>query len=241
MVEITPSRSGERWPGEDSDALCECDASLIAMKKLDGKALQELRRQYEDRRDTIQRRLEDFSRVRPSEYFYELVYCILTPQSSAVNAAKAVERLRAKRFFEDPFDPEQILFQKDFYVRFHRTKARLLLQLRGSYPDILDVLSDSKPATVLREWLVGHVYGFGYKEASHFLRNIGHRDLAILDRHVLRNLKRFGAIRTIPKTLTRKQYLKLENRFHRFAGAIGIPLDELDLLFWSTETGEILK
>jgi len=211
------------------------------MKKLDGKALQELRRLYEDRRDTIQRRLEDFSRVRPSEYFYELVYCILTPQSSAMNAIKAVERVRTNGFFESPFNPEPILSQKEFYIRFHRTKARLLLRLREDFPEILDALSDSKPATVLREWLVEHVSGFGYKEASHFLRNIGYRDLAILDRHILRNLKRVGAIRTIPKTLTRKQYLKLENQFHRFADTVGIPLDELDLLFWSMETGEILK
>ncbi len=211
------------------------------MKNLDGKPLQELHRLYDNRRDAIQKRLGDFSRVQPSQYFYELVYCILTPQSSAVNAAKAVERLQAVSFHETSCDPEPILFQKDFYIRFHRTKARLLLRLRESFPDILDALSDSRPTIVLREWLVEHVHGYGYKEASHFLRNIGHRDLAILDRHILKNLKRFGAIRTIPKTLTRKQYLKLENQFHRFADTVGIPLDELDLLFWSMETGEILK
>jgi N-glycosylase/DNA lyase len=88
---------------------------------------------------------------------------------------------------------------------------------------------------------VENVKGLGYKESSHFLRNIGYRNLAILDRHILKNLEKFGAIRTIPKSLTRKQYLKLEKQFHRFADAVGIPLDELDLLFWSLETGEILK
>jgi N-glycosylase/DNA lyase len=218
------------------------------MKKLDGKVLQELHRLYDDRRDAIQRRLEDFSRVQPSQYFYELVYCILTPQSSAVNAAKAVKRLQAINFYGTLCDPEPILFQKNFYIRFHKTKARLLVQLRESFPEILAVLSDgesipkdSRSISVLREWLVEHVKGFGYKEASHLLRNIGHRDLAILDRHILKNLKRFGAVRTIPKTLTPKQYLNLEKQFHRFAEAVGIPLDELDLLFWSLETGEILK
>jgi N-glycosylase/DNA lyase len=211
------------------------------MKTLDKKALQHLYELHGERREAIQKRLKDFSQVLPSQYFYELAYCILTPQSSAVNAAKAVGRLQASSFYERPFDPEPILFQKDFYIRFHRTKARLLLRLRESFPDILDALSDSRPTVVLREWLVEHVHGFGYKEASHFLRNIGHRDLAIIDRHILKNLKRFGAIRAIPKTLTRKQYLKLENQFHRFADTVGIPLDELDLLFWSMETGEILK
>jgi N-glycosylase/DNA lyase len=211
------------------------------MKTLNKKILQQLYQLHGEHREAIQKRLRDFSQVHPSEYFYELAYCILTPQSSAANAKKAVERLQANSFYETSFDPEQILFQKDFYIRFHRTKARLLLRLRESFPEILDALSDSKSATVLREWLVEHVQGFGYKEASHFLRNIGHRDLAILDRHILKNLKRFGAIQTIPKTLTRKQYLKLENQFHQFADIVGIPLDELDLLFWSMETGEILK
>jgi N-glycosylase/DNA lyase len=211
------------------------------MKSLEKKALLQLHKLHGERREAIRKRLKDFSRVLPSQYFYELAYCILTPQSSAVNATKAVERLQANSFFEMPFDPEPILFQKDFYIRFHRTKARLLLRLRESFPDILHALSDSRPTIVLREWLVEHVYGFGYKEASHFLRNTGHRDLAILDRHILKNLKRFGAIRTIPKTLTRKRYLELENQFHRFANTVGIPLDELDLLFWSMETGEILK
>jgi N-glycosylase/DNA lyase len=211
------------------------------MKKLDEKVFQELYQSYGERRDAIQKRLEDFSQVQPSQYFYELVYCILTPQSSAINAVKAVERLQTRSFYETPFDPAPVLAQKDFYIRFHKTKARLLLQLRERSPEILAALSDSKSTTVLREWLVEHVKGFGYKEASHFLRNIGHHDLAILDRHILKNLKRFGAVRRIPKTLTPKQYLKLEKQFHRFAEAVGIPLDELDLLFWSLETGEILK
>jgi N-glycosylase/DNA lyase len=74
------------------------------------------------------------------------------------------------------------------------------------------------------------------------MRNIGRSGgLAILDRHILRNLKRFGVIRSIPATLTTKRYLSIERRFARLADEIGIPIDELDLLFWSMETGEIRK
>ncbi len=86
-----------------------------------------------------------------------------------------------------------------------------------------------------------NVKGLGWKEASHFLRNIGRRNLAILDRHILRNLKRHQVIRSLPKTLTAKRYKAIEQQFARFAEAIGISMDELDLLFWSRETGEILK
>ena len=94
----------------------------------------------------------------------------------------------------------------------------------------------------MREWLVKNVSGLGYKEATHFLRNIGRNGgLAILDRHILRNLKRYGAIRSLPTSLSRKHYLSIERRFKTFADRIGIPIDELDLLFWSMETGEIRK
>jgi N-glycosylase/DNA lyase len=88
---------------------------------------------------------------------------------------------------------------------------------------------------------VKNVKGLGWKEASHFLRNIGHRNLAILDRHILRNLKRHGVIKSLPKTLTPKRYLVIEQKFMEFSSTIGITMDELDLLFWSRETGEILK
>ena len=81
----------------------------------------------------------------------------------------------------------------------------------------------------------------GWKEASHFLRNIGNRDLAILDRHILKNLVRTGALERLPKSLTPKTYLAIEEKFAAFSKRVNIPMDELDLLFWSMETGEILK
>jgi N-glycosylase/DNA lyase len=74
------------------------------------------------------------------------------------------------------------------------------------------------------------------------MRNIGRNEgLAILDRHILRNLKRYGVISQIPASLSKKKYFSIERRFNRFAEKIGIPVDELDLLFWSMETGEIRK
>ena len=82
----------------------------------------------------------------------------------------------------------------------------------------------------------------GYKEASHFLRNIGFADyLAILDRHILKNLKIFGIIEEIPKSLSKKKYLEIEEKMRNLANEVNIPLSHLDLLFWSKETGEIFK
>ena len=205
------------------------------------KQLEELVRDHSERKGEIRARLKEFAAVPATEYFYELVYCLLTPQSSAVNAGKAVEGLRLADLQGSPVKPVGILFSKTHYIRFHRTKARHLLEAKAQFPGILSILLRGGSSMDLRAWLAGNVRGLGWKEASHFLRNIGHRDLAILDRHILRNLRRHGVIRTVPATLTPARYLLTEAAFRRFAHAIGIPMDELDLLFWSRETGTILK
>ena len=210
--------------------------------KLDEKNVRQLTALYLDRRNAIQSRLMDFSRITPSNYFYELVYCLMTPQSSAVNADRAVAVLRSRNFLETGFDPESILRAKEHYIRFHRNKAKYLLTVRETMDQILQSLSTRSSGAELRQWLVDNVKGLGYKEATHFLRNIGRsEELAILDRHILRNLRRYGAIGRIPESLTKKRYLSIERRFKKFSDLIGIPLDELDLLFWSMETGEIRK
>jgi len=204
-------------------------------------SIEELCELYEKRKKAIRARLEEFATVHPRAYFYELVYCLLTPQSSAVNAAKAVHLLRDHDFYYSGIDPEPLLYQNDFYIRFHRTKAKHLLAVKEQFPSIRRELSNGSSSVELREWLVKNVRGIGWKEASHFLRNIGHRNLAILDRHILKNLVRLGVLRQLPPTLTAKRYKAIENKFQRYSRDVRIPMDELDLLFWSLETGEILK
>ncbi|MGA9116256.1 MAG: DNA lyase [Bacteroidota bacterium] len=191
--------------------------------------------------DTVRERLRSFADVPPADYFYELVYCLLTPQSSARNAARAVEALRRADLEGRGTDPAPILARGEHYIRFHRTKAGRILQARSCYGEILHTLLTTPDSRELRLWLVRNVRGLGWKEASHFLRNIGRRDLAILDRHILRNLKLHGVVRTLPRTLTHARYLAIERSYLRFARRTGIPLDELDLLFWRRETGTILK
>jgi N-glycosylase/DNA lyase len=203
--------------------------------------VEDLPREYAGRKRMIRARLEDFARVSREEYFYELAYCLMTPQSSAVNAGKAVERLKEAEFLSKEIDASAILFRKDHYIRFHNTKARRLREAKQSLPQILDALGAGSHPADTRSWFVKNVKGLGWKEASHFLRNIGYRDLAILDRHILRNLRRHRIIRSLPKSLTPARYQAIEGKFRRFADDVGIPMDELDLLFWSRETGEILK
>jgi N-glycosylase/DNA lyase len=154
---------------------------------------------------------------------------------------KVVAALKEKDFFNSPFDAAPVLRRKEHYVRFHLTKAKRLLKAREQFPEIKkELLSGSAPEKK-REWLVAKVNGMSLKEASHFLRNIGCRELAILDRHIITHLVHCGVLRKRPKTLTPKRYLRIEKKFKQFSAAVGIPMDELDLLFWSSETGVILK
>lgn len=213
------------------------------MSSISGKYLhvEELLASHRQRKNAIRQRLREFAAVPKEEYFYELVYCLLTPQSSAVNAAKAVEALKAADLYGSDIEPAALLHQKSFYIRFHNTKGRHLLLAKQQFGEIMTRLSNGAASSDVRDWLVHNVKGLGWKEAAHFLRNIGHRNLAILDRHILKNLTYHGVIRFIPTTLTKKRYMNIEQRFLKFSGATGIPMDELDLLFWSRETGEILK
>lgn len=204
---------------------------------------EELNGLYTLRKKEIRRRLREFRNVPPGEYFYEMVYCLLTPQTSARNAGYAVNSLKLHRYHERDIDPTPLLHSGDYYIRFHHTKAKRLDALKVQFPRIKYILEDNAmSAFEKREFLASVINGYGLKEATHFLRNIGKNDgLAILDRHILRNLHKFGAIDTIPKSISKKQYYRLEAQFNAFAAKVSIPLDELDLLFWSLETGNILK
>jgi N-glycosylase/DNA lyase len=208
------------------------------------RALEQLRHLFSEREKEIRRKLVGFSGVEASEMFYELAFCLLTPQSKAEHCDIVIKHLRDRDFLHQEFDAEPFLHHADgTYVRFHRTKAKRLRELKAVFPEVLNhIMMPGMNSEQLREYLVRHVNGVGYKEATHFLRNIGRNSgLAILDRHILRNLVKYGVIKQIPRTLTRRKYLEIERSFTMFSMRLGISVDELDLLFWSLETGKILK
>jgi N-glycosylase/DNA lyase len=196
---------------------------------------------YEELRPSIRERLNDFALVPPEKYFYEMCYCICTPQSKARSAARVQEYLESHDFYNNPFDPAPVLRRPENYIRFHNQKAERLLRARDQYSEIESMLLSEFSPPEKRIWLADNFKGMGMKESSHFLRNIGYRGLGILDRHVLKHLVGCELFRTIPQISSPKKYLEIENHFHRFAVNIGINIDELDILFWSWETGEILK
>lgn len=229
------------WKGDWGIYLVR-DAMLCNKKRL-----ARLMKSYKSRKGEIRSRLRDFRKLREKrdrDVFAELCFCLCTPQSRAVNCDRAVGRMARTGVL---FRGGRKEMEKGLRgVRFQRNKAKWIFEARKLFTGKgrLDIKSRIDPDDVAgtREWLVKNVKGLGYKEASHFLRNTGiGRDVAILDRHIMRNLKRFGVIEDIPKSLTPKRYKETEDRMRRFARAIGIPLGELDLLFWSMETGRVFK
>ena len=86
-----------------------------------------------------------------------------------------------------------------------------------------------------------NVKGFGYKEASHFLRNIGYDNIAILDRHIINLMVDYNLIDKKPKIINRNNYLEMESTFLNLANKMNISAAELDLYMWFLKTGEILK
>lgn len=201
--------------------------------------MQNLQGEYSNRKEAIKARLKDFEVIGKGDIFYEMCFCICTPQSSARKSDLAIKSLIKADFKNKKLEPSEHLVKAG--VRFHKNKGEYMKELKKDYKTHLNIINTLKDSFELREYLVKNVKGYGYKEASHMLRNIGHKDLAILDRHILKNLKNLKVIKEIPKTLTKNKYLEIENQFKEFSKKVSIKMDELDLLFWSQETGEIFK
>jgi N-glycosylase/DNA lyase len=197
--------------------------------------------EYKDKKDDIRRRLHEFEEVGKGsirDIFAELCFCILTPQSNARQCDKAIQELKRKGLlFKSPACAIRPVLKGR--SRFHNKKAGYLVSARQSFDR--SVLSAGSIFDV-RKKIVETIKGVGYKESSHFLRNIGMgSDIAILDRHILKNLKRYGVIGAVPSSISAKSYLEIENLARSFAKSMGMGLEELDLLLWSRETGEIFK
>ena len=199
--------------------------------------------------DEIESRLAEFDRIRKigddKSIFAELVFCILTPQSKARVCWAAVENLLDKNLLLKG-ESDQILGELHG-VRFKYKKSEYVVEARDKLSidgkiAIKSRISRFSDVCDAREWLVRNVKGIGYKEASHFLRNIGFgENLAILDRHILKNLRSLGVIEEIPDSLSRRRYLEIEREMMEFADRVKIPMSHLDLVMWYNEAGEVFK
>ena len=179
------------------------------------------------------------------EVFAEMAFCILTPQSKAKNAWQAITALVENNLLYEGSAEEIVEYLN--IVRFKNNKSRYLVEFR----DLMTKDEKLQPKKILeskgntfekRKWILKNVKGMGLKEANHVLRNLGFgEEIAILDRHILRNLQRLNVIEEIPKTLTEKKYYEIEKAMKKYSEYSRIKMDELDLVLWYKEAGEVFK
>jgi N-glycosylase/DNA lyase len=198
-----------------------------------------LKKQHSQKSKDIRKRLKDFRKLKTAEKekkFLELCYCICTPMSNAKKVYGVINEKNRKILLSGKENEVKDLLRTN--CRFHNNKASYIIKARDFLNNLEKLPLDGFEA---RELLIKNVKGISYKEASHFLRNIGYRDLAILDGHIINSLHEIGFFKTNDRPKSPKHYLEMEKEMKRFAKENRIDLDELDLLLWSNKTGEILK
>ena len=203
------------------------------------------------RRRDIRKRLGEFDEVwrkgSDARLWEELAYCIFTAGASARMGIASVDAVRTLLLEGQP-EEMTLALKKAGAHRFPVARPAYIVTTRNYFRqnfrmELRKRLRSFSDPFERRDWLAQEkqVKGLGYKESSHFLRNIGIRGHAILDKHVMRCLTEVGVTDSIKPPATRKKYLEIEQEFGRFAKDVGVDFDELDLVLWSMKTGEILK
>ncbi len=191
----------------------------------------------------VARRMEEFRKARdsPRSLFGELCFCILTANYTAEGGMRIQKALGGS--FHRLTERELASRLRALGHRFPNMRANFIARAQAGRKELAAKLNACSSHS-MREWLAQNVYGIGYKEASHFLRNVGATDVAIVDFHIIDLLSRYRIIRKSgakTKTLSRKRYLAIERALASLASDAGLTLAELDLYLWFMETGKILK
>ena len=238
------------------------------LKLSDSAAIRGLKKEYLLKKDRIAGRLSEFDnfynqscswffengkmelrKVEKNEderIFEELCFCILTANTSAEMGMKGIDRIRHLLTNGSVDDMSKGL---EGVYRFNNVRPAYILHTRNYLKDEFDfklkekIESLTKDMDALREFFASNdgVKGLSYKEASHFLRNIGFKGYAILDKHILNSLIEFRVLDEIKLPLNGKTYKDIEKKMKIFSNEIEIPMDELDLLLWSRKNGKIMK
>jgi N-glycosylase/DNA lyase len=182
---------------------------------------------------------KSFSSKTEEDWFSELCFCLTTANSSAETGIKIQKALGFEGFY---YSPQQELAKKlkSLGYRFYNKRAEYICEARKHF-GIKKQLSNFKSDREKRFYLVENVKGFSFKEASHFLRNTGHDNCAILDRHILRIMHENGFIPQVPKHLSPKKYLEYEKILDSVSEMAELNHSLLDLYLWFIRTGKVLK
>jgi N-glycosylase/DNA lyase len=194
-------------------------------------------------REAIEKRMREFEELgkkTSNEIFKELCFCLLTANFSAHGGIRIQNAIQEG--FANLEEGELSKKLRELGHRFPNARERFILEARSHKDSIKETLNSMKTDGERRKWLADNIKGLGFKEASHFLRNIGHKNAAIIDFHIIDLLSRHGIIeKPKSKSLTGKKYLEIEGVLGEIARKTGTSLGELDLYLWYEETGKILK
>ncbi len=211
--------------------------------------VEQIKEIYQQKRGEIRARLAEFDEVGreagDERLFEELTFCIYTAGASARMGLRCVESVRPVLMTGSRPDIQRALAGRH---RWPDGRGDYVYQTREYLKEhcglrMRELLAGFEKAESRRDFFSANprVRGIGYKEGSHFLRNVGCRGYAILDKHVLARLAEFSVIDDPKPPSTKKRYVETEEKMKRFAESVDIDFDELDLLLWYTKTGEILK
>lgn len=188
--------------------------------------------------DSRLKEFEELGKKQSREIFKELCFCFLTANFSAEGGIKIQKNIGDGFLVLD--ENEIALKLKELGHRFPNARARFVADAQIHKDNIKETIEKLRTDEERRDWLVNNIKGLGMKEASHFLRNIGYKNLAIIDFHIVDLLVKEGLIEK-PKNLSAKKYLEIESLLEKISKKTGLSLGELDLYLWYEETGKILK
>jgi N-glycosylase/DNA lyase len=211
--------------------------------------IEKIKAAYLERREEVLKRLAEFQDIRKNaadeRLWEEMVFCFFTGGCSARMGIRSVEAVRPLLLAGNHAELAAALVGRH---RYPNARAGYIVASREFLQEhcglrLREKLEGFDDDAERRDWLVKEkrIKGLGYKEASHYLRNIGYTGYAILDKHILRSLSELGIIGDPQPPNTRTKYLTTEEKLKVLAEATEIDFDELDLVLWSMKTGEILK
>lgn len=218
-------------------------------RKTEPITIDNIRRAHRERRTEIKQRLEEFAAVGKRgddrELWAEMVYCFFTGGCSARMGLNALEAVRPVLLTGDQ---AELSGRLSGVHRYPNARARYIVASREFLNEhcglrLRNKLNSFECRLERRDWLVREkgIKGLGYKEASHYLRNIGFSGYAILDKHVLNCLAELNIIDDPKPPNTRAKYLMVEEKLRTLTNDLRIDFDELDLVLWSMKTGMVLK
>lgn len=219
------------------------------------KLIEQVKKEHKSKEKELESRIKEFNSLKTASeerLFQELVFVILSSQTSAKKAWKAAEKLGSSEILlkGSEKDIEKVL--NVFEVQQEKRKSKYIITNRKqlSQPTLTDPDKKIKIRNKIypenldksRRWFAENIKGLSWKGSSHFLRNIGYgNDFAIISNHIIHVLHKHGLRKTTEPPKNYEEYIEDEKILQELAAKSNIDIKKLDLILWSLRTGEIFK